>query len=149
MEAIGDTQQGSSWAVFTMRDNQSGHHLPNAAEPPTSDVPVANSGLQHHVHSTHKTLDPPYNECELILSLFTQEHGPVLLISAPGMYNKSHNSKPGDGSEMTRLCSHGEDRESVIFWIAACDWMGSRCAGRAYGGELLRPTVHSQRHVQP
>lgn len=39
-----------------MKDNQSGHHLPDAAGPQISDVPVANSGLQTHAHSTSDLL---------------------------------------------------------------------------------------------
>lgn len=50
MGAMGDTQQGLSRAVFTMRDNQSGHHVPVVAEPLTSQVAVANSGLQTHAN---------------------------------------------------------------------------------------------------
>lgn len=59
------------------------------------------------------------------------------------MDSKSHDSKLGDDREMTRFCSHEEDRESIIFWVAACHWMGSRCAGRADGGELLPPAIRS------
>lgn len=39
-----------------MRDKQSGHHLPDVAGPPTSDVPVANSGLQIHTYGTFDLL---------------------------------------------------------------------------------------------
>lgn len=90
-----------------------------------------------------KTPDHRQSECGLILSLFIQEYRPVLLLSAPGVDSKSHNSKLEDDREMTRFCSHVEDRESVIFWVAACDWMGSRCAGTAHGGELLPLSIHS------
>lgn len=31
------------------------------------------------------TADPQQNECELIISLLAQEHGPTLLLSAPVM----------------------------------------------------------------
>lgn len=52
MGAMGGTQRGLLRVIFTVRGNQRGHRLPDAAGPPTSDIPVANSGVRTHANST-------------------------------------------------------------------------------------------------
>lgn len=75
---LGDAQQGSAWAVFTLRVNQGSHHLTDAAGPPVLDLKLIQQPTR-----LAETADPQQNECELIISLLNQEHGPTLLVSAP------------------------------------------------------------------
>lgn len=56
-----------------MSVNQGSHHLADAAGPLVLDPKLIQQA---------EAADPQQNECMLIISLFTQEHGPGLLLSA-------------------------------------------------------------------